>query len=230
MTKSADHHTAGPGAGTSPAPVKGKINALLRKQRAFLLRPLNLTSRLLLVAAAGLIVASFFFPLWKMHLFAPQYEEGLALYIYSYEIQGGGLGGSDLAEINNLNHYIGMKPLHKADFFEMQWMPFVFGIIILLLLRAAVFGEMSNVVDVFTLFSYFGVFSVSAFYYRLYVYGHQLDPMAPMKIEPFTPLLIGSKQIANFTQHSYPQAAAYLQILAVLCVMLSAWFSRHESA
>lgn len=228
--ESAAHQTAGTGAGDKPAPPRGRIDALLRRQRAFLLRPLNLASRLLLVAAAGLIVASFFFPLWKMHLFAPQYEEGLALYIYSYEIQGGGIGGADLAEINNLNHYIGMKPLQKADFFEMQWMPFVFGLIILLLLRAAVFGEMSNVVDVFTMFSYFGVFSIGAFYYRLYVYGHQLDPMAPMKIEPFTPLLIGSKQIANFTQHSYPQAAAYLQIAAVLFVVLAAWFSRHEKA
>lgn len=225
-----DPASAGETSRVSPAPRRGKINELLRRQRRFLTRPLNLTSRLLLVAAAMAIIASFFFPLWKMHLFAPQYEEGLSLYIYSHKIQGGGLGGADLAEINNLNHYIGMKPLQQADFFEMQWMPFVFGLIILLLLRAAVFGEMSNVVDVFTLFSYFGVFSISAFYYRLYVYGHQLDPMAPMKIEPFTPLLIGSKQIANFMQHSYPEAAAYLQIMAVLFVILAGWFSRNEVA
>lgn len=212
------------------APRRGRIETLLRNQRRFLLRPLNLGSRLLLLTAAVLIGASFFFPLWKMHLFAPQYEEGLSLYIFSYKIEGGGIGGADLAEINNLNHYIGMKSLQKADFVEMQWMPFVFGIIILLLLRAAVFGEMSNGVDVFALFSYFGVFSIASFYYRLYVYGHQLDPMAPMTIEPFTPLLIGSKQIANFVQHSYPQAAAYLLMAAVSCVILSIWFSRHEKA
>ena len=225
-----DSATAGETPAVSPAPRGGRINEVLRRQRRFLSRPLNLTSRLLLVAAAAAIVASFFFPLWKMHLFAPQYEEGLSLYIYCYKIEGGGLGGADLAEINNLNHYIGMKSLEQADFIEMQWMPFVFGLIILLLLRAAVFGEMSNVVDVFTLFSYFGVFSIGAFYYRLYVYGHQLNPMAPMKIEPFTPLLIGSKQIANFVQHSYPQAAAYLQIMAVVFVMLAGWFSRNEAA
>jgi len=229
MEDPAEYRVGGAGAGHASAPAGGRIHALLRWQRAFLHRPLNLVSRLLLVTAAGLIIASFFFPLWKMHLFAPQYQEGLELFIYSHKIQGGGIGGADLAEINVLNHYIGMKPLQQADFFEMQWMPFVFGLIILLLLRAAVFGEMSNVIDVFTLFSYFGVFSIGAFYYRLYVYGHQLDPMAPMKIEPFTPLLIGSKQIANFVQHSYPEGAAYLQILAVLCVMLSAWFSRRET-
>ncbi|MBU3666607.1 MAG: hypothetical protein FGM15_12140 [Chthoniobacterales bacterium] len=205
------------------------MDALLRSERNFLWRPLNLTSRLLLVAAAAAIIASFFFPLWRMHLFAPQYEEGLSLYIYSHKIQGGGIDGADLNEINTLNHYIGMKPLRQADFFEMQWMPFVFGLIILLLLRAAVFGQMANVVDVFTLFSYFGVFSIGAFYYRLYIYGHQLDPEAPMKIKPFTPLLIGTKQIANFTEHSYPQFAAYLLIAAVSLVFLAGWFSRNET-
>lgn len=218
------------GGGPPSASLRSKIDTLLRSERNFLWRPLNLTSRLLLVAAAAAIVASFFFPLWKMHLFAPQYQEGLSLYIYSHKIQGGGIEGADLAEINSLNHYIGMKPLRQADFFEMQWMPFVFGLIILLLLRAAVFGQMANVIDVFTLFSYFGVFSIGAFYYRLYVYGHQLDPKAAMKIEPFTPLLIGTKKIANFTQHSYPEPAAYLLIVAVSLVFLAGWFSRHETA
>lgn len=208
----------------------GWIAALLRSERNFLWRPLNFTSRLMLVAAAAAIAASFFFPLWKMHLFAPQYQEGLSLFIYSHKIQGGGIEGADLNEINSLNHYIGMKPLRQADFFEMQWMPFVFGLIILLLLRAAVFGQMANVVDVFALFSYFGVFSIGAFYYRLYIYGHTLDPKAAMKIEPFTPLLIGTKKIANFTQHSYPEPAAYLLIVAVSLVFLAGWCSRNETA
>lgn len=209
---------------------RGGLRRVLRIERRFLEKPLNAVSRLLLVLAALAVVASFFFPLWKLHLFAPQYQEGLELFIYSHKIQGGGLNGNDLNEINNLNHYIGMKPLQQADFFEMQWMPFVFGLLILILLRAAVFGQMGNVVDIFCLFSYFGVFSIGSFYYRLYTYGHDLDPMAPMTIEPFTPLLIGSRQIANFTQHSYPQPAAWFLFLAVFLVMLSGWFSRNESA
>ena len=51
-------------------------------------KPLNLWSRLLLLAAAVAIVASLFFPLWKMHLVAPQYSDGLDLYIYTYKIAG----------------------------------------------------------------------------------------------------------------------------------------------
>lgn len=214
--------------GGAAAPTR--LRRALRAERRFLDKPLNALSRLMLVLAALGIVASFFFPLWKLHLFAPQYQEGLELYIHSHKIQGGGLDGTHLNEINNLNHYIGMKPIRQADFFEMQWMPFAFGLLVLLMLRAAVFGRMGNVVDVFALFSYFGVFSIGAFYYRLHTYGHDLDPTAPMTIEPFTPLLIGSKQIANFTQHSYPQAAAYLLFLAVFFVILAGWFSRKEEA
>jgi hypothetical protein len=203
---------------------------LLRREFRFLHKPLNFVSRLLLLAAAVAIAASFFFPLWKMHLVAPQYSDGLDLYIYSYKIQGGGLNGQHLVEINNLNHYIGMKPIQQADFLEMRWIPFVFGLIILLILRSIVFGEMSNVVDLFALFSYFGIFSIGSFWYRLYEYGHNLDPMAPMRIEPFTPLLIGVKQIANFRESSFPQAGAYLLFLSVLLILLAGWWSRKEKA
>ena len=53
---------------------------------------------------------------------------------------------------------------------------------------------------------YFGAFSLGSFAYRLYSYGHHLDPHAPMKITPFMPVVIGSQQIANFVQTSLPLA------------------------
>ena len=204
------------------------ISGFLRTEFRFLHKPLNFWSRLFLLAAAVTIALSIFFPLWKMHLVAPQYSDGLDLYIFSYKIQGGGYHGQHLAEINNLNHYIGMKPLQEADFMEMRWMPFVFGLIILLTLRSIVFGEMSNVVDLFALYSYFGTFSILSFWYRLYQYGHNLDPHAPVHIQPFTPYLIGMKQIANFREFSYPQAGAYLLCASVLLIVLAGWFSRKE--
>ena len=163
-----------------------------------------------------------------MHLVAPQYSDGLDLYIFPYKIHGGGFNGQHLAEINNLNHYIGMKPLQQADFLEMIWMPFVFGFIILMLLRSVVFGVMSNVIDLFAVYSYFGIFSIGSFWYRLYQYGHNLDPHAPVHIQPFTPQLIGVKQIANFREFSYPQLGAYLLCLSVLMIILAGWFSRKE--
>jgi copper chaperone NosL len=205
-----------------------KISNLLGQEFRFLARPLNLWSRLLLLAAAATIVTSLCYPLWKMHLVAPQYSDGLDLFIYTYKIVGGGLNGQHLVEINNLNHYIGMAPIVQADFLEMRWMPFMFGLITLMILRSVVFGQMGNVVDLFVVYCYFGIFSIGSFWYRLYTYGHNLDPHAPMHIAPFTPLLIGVKQIANFREHSFPQAGAYLLCLSVLLIVLAGWFSRKE--
>jgi len=198
----------------------------LKREYEFLHKPLNPRSRLVLVLAALAVGMSVLFPLWKLHLVAPQYAEGLRLDIYAWKIQGGGLNGNDLTEINNLNHYIGMKPIQQADFTEMAVMPFVFGLFVLLALRAAVLGEMRATADLFMLAAWFGVFSIGSFYYRLYSYGHQLDPKAAMTIKPFTPLIFGKQTIANFTQSSYPQLGTYLLWVFMVLLLLAMWSSR----
>ena len=204
------------------------MKSLLNWEFRFLHKSLNVWSRLLLLVAAVTVVASVMFPLWKLRLVAPQYSGGLEMKIYAYKLVGGGLNGNDINEINNLNHYIGMKKIQQADFTEMQIMPFMFGVFILLALRAVVFGEMKGVIDLFMLASYFGTFSIGAFYYRLYWYGHNLDPHAPMHIKPFTPLVFGTQKIANFTQSSYPELGTYVLWVFMLLLILAIWFSRKE--
>ena len=203
------------------------MNSFLRREHRFLRRPLNVASRLLLLAAAGAFIAAVFLPLWQIHLMAPQYREGLSLHIYSHQLVGGN-GGQDLNEINVLNHYIGMKPLAQADFVEMKWIPFALGVFTLLALRAAAIGRMVSLVDLLVLFLYFGAFSMGTFYFRLVRYGHDLDPHAPMTIEPFTPVMLGSQQIANFVQTSLPQSGAWFLALVPLFIAAAMWLSRKE--
>lgn len=203
------------------------MHDFLRREIVFLRRPLNLWSRLLLLLAAGTLVAAVFLPLWKIHLVAPQYREGLSLHIHSHKLVGGN-GGQDLHEINTLNHYIGMKTLSEEDFAEMKWMPFALGVFVLLSLRAAVIGRMASVIDLGVLFLYFTFFSLGNFYYRLYSYGHTLDPKAPMTIEPFTPVMIGSQKIANFVQTSLPQSGGLLLGAFILLIIAAGWSSRRE--
>jgi hypothetical protein len=200
-----------------------------RRESGFLEKPLNPWSRLLLVAVASLFVLVAVLPLWRITLVAPQYQEGLRLTIHSYKLVGGN-GGQDLFEINNLNHYIGMKPIEESDFVEITWLPFVLGVFVILSLRAAVHGRMSQVVDLFVLFAYLGIFSMGLFYHRMYTYGHELDPKAPMTIEPFTPVIIGENQIANFTQWSYPHVGGWLMLLVPVILVAAAWLSRKEPA
>jgi copper chaperone NosL len=184
-------------------------------------RPVNVTGRILLLLAILVLLVGGALPLWRIKLVAPQYAEGLTLDMYSYQIVAGN-DGQDLAEINTLNHYIGMRPIAQADFLEMKVLPFAIGIFALLGLRAVVIGRIVTLIDLAVLFLYFGAFSLGSFAYRLYSYGHYLDPRAPMKIEPFMPVVVGSQQIANFVQTSLPLAgtlcmgAFFLLVVAAL--------------
>jgi len=191
-------------------------------------RPVNRTGRILLLAATLLLLLGGTLPLWRISLVAPQYAEGLTLDMYAYQIVAGNKG-QDLAEINTLNHYIGMKPIAQADFLEMKVLPFAIGVFALLALRSVVIGRIVTLVDLSVLFLYFGVFSLGSFAYRLYTYGHQLDPHAPMKIAPFMPVVMGSQQIANFVQTSLPLAGT-ICMTAFLVLLIAALVSSVRQA
>jgi hypothetical protein len=207
------------------------MNGLVEKANRFFDLPLTVRSRILVLAAALLLIPTFILPLWRMTLYSNQFPDGLELYIYTHTIEGGHpQNRDDLREISTLNHYIGMRPLLESDFSEFKWMPLLIGIFLILALRSAVMGKMSNVVDVGALFGYFGLFSLWSFYSRLYQYGHNLDPTAPVKVAPFTPPLIGSKQLANFTVYSYPGAASYFLVAFVLLLVLAVLFSSRKAA
>ena len=203
------------------------MSTFLEKETTFFELPLTLKSRILILVAVVLLLPAFFFPLWNMTFFSNQYTDGLVLHIYSSQLEGGKTPNrDDLREINSLNHYIGMRPLLESDFSEFTWVPLVIGLLMILALRAMVLGKMSNLVDVFVLFTYFGLFSMWSFYHRLYMYGHNLDPTASIKVQPFTPPVFGSKQIANFMVNSYPGLASYalvaFAVLLLLSILLSA--------
>ena len=205
---------------------------LLDRSAAFLHAPIGAGPRSVLVLAACLIVAAHFLALWNLTMFAPQYPHGLRLDIYDNALVGGNRG-QDIKEINILNHYIGMRELAAEDFTEFKWMPFVLGGIALLFLRATVLGTVKELVDATMIFVYFGAFSLWSFASKLYRYGHELAPGAPVKVEPFMPPVFGYQRIANFEVYSYPKAGSYLLfgvpfLLAVALVLV--WRQRRSAA
>jgi hypothetical protein len=204
------------------------MSPFLNRSTRFLHQPVGVSPRLLLVAAAVLVAAAYFLPLWNLTMFAPQYSHGLSLDIHTYTLAGGN-NGQDIKEINLLNHYIGMRDLMVEDFTEFKWMPFVLGGLALLFLRAAVLGTVKEVVDSVVLFAYFGAFSLGSFAYKMYRYGHDLAPTAPVKVEPFTPPVFGYQQIANFEVYSYPRAGTYLLLGVAALLFAGLWLSwRHR--
>ena len=201
------------------------MSPFIEKSNRILATPLGLGPRALVLLAALLLVPAYGAPLWDMTMYAPQYQSGLRLHIYSYKLEGGN-AGQDAKEINLLNHYIGMKDLSTEDFTEFKWLPFVVGALGLLFLRAAVFGSVGSVLDVTVLFIYFSLFSLWSFAYKLWMYGHSLAPTAPVKVAPFMPPLFGGAQLANFEVYSYPALASYALAaagLALVAALVLAW-------
>ena len=201
------------------------MSTFFEKTNRFLSHTAGAGPRLLVVGAALALLLTYVVPLWNLTMFAPQYPDGLTMDIYSHRLLGGN-NNQDVKEINILNHYIGMRDLTDEDFTEFKWMPFVIGGLILVVLRAAVYGTVGSLVDVTVLFTYFGLFSLWSFAYKLYVYGHNLAPTAAVKVAPFMPPVFGFKQIANFQVYSYPQAGTYAMAAAFLLLsgaLVLAW-------
>ena len=182
---------------------------MLTKFYEFLNQPMMFKARIALALLVVPLVLAFTAPLWRISMVAPQYPQGLKMDVYAYKIAGGN-DGQDIKEINVLNHYIGMHRLDATASADLDWLPFALGAMALLALRAAAVGNVRDLIDLLVGTGYVSLFAFGRFVYRLWVFGHDLDPHAPMKVQPFMPVIIGHRTVANFETYSYPQLGSWL--------------------
>jgi copper chaperone NosL len=195
----------------------------IRKFYEFLDTPLKGGGRIVVALLVIPLILAFTEPLWNIRLEAPQYPGGLTLDIYLHKLEGGN-GGQHIDEINVLNHYIGMRPITREELADLDWLPFAIGILVLLTLRVAAIGTVKSLLDLTVLVSYFSLFSLGRFAYQLYSFGHELNPRAPITVEPFMPPLFGSQKIANFWSHSFPQwGSVFLGTFATGLALVLVW-------
>ena len=177
---------------------------------------------LMIIASLGLLTL-FLFPMWRITLYAPQYPSGVTMFIHINKIGGDSPG--TLQNVNILNHYVGMKPIVPESIPELQFLPIivivfvVLGLIIAFLNRPKLFLTWAIAASVLSLL---GVYD---FYLWEYDYGHDLSPDAPMKFPgaSFQPPLIGTKIILNFVAESYPHTAGFLAGISIFLAYV-AWF------
>ena len=162
-------------------------------------------SRLLVGAAALLLAAVYVQPLWHVRLIAPQYPEGLGMHIHVSSLQGA--TETDLNNINELNHYIGMKRIETDAIPELRIMPWIVAALIGGGLLVAALGKRRPLYLWLGVFAGMGLVGLADFWRWEYDYGHNLDMAeAIIKIPgmSYQPPLIGSKQLLNFTATSWP--------------------------
>ncbi len=123
----------------------------------------------------------------------------------------------DLAKINNLNHYIGMKTINPESIKELEVMPYIIGTLLVLGLVAAAAGRRWVLYLWVVLFVSVAIVGLIDFYLWEYDYGHNLDPTAAISIPgmSYQPPLIGSKKLLNFTAVSLPASAGWAIFLSL---------------
>lgn len=175
----------------------------------------------LLMLAALLLMTSMFLPYWSMRMNAPQYPKGLQVNVYVNHLEG------DMYEIDELNHYLGMHRLDEGGQFERSIS--IFAIVTLgLLLIGSVFihNQWAGVLALPALG--FPIVFVADLWWILYTFGHSIDPASALggAIEPFTPPVLGTGTVGQFSTTAQFELGFYLALAAVLVLLLGLWFHR----
>lgn len=178
---------------------------------------ISIASKLLLLAAGILFIASLFFPMWRIDLVAPQYPEGLVLQLHANKIAG------DVDIINGLNHYIGMKTLHTADFAEFKILPYIMVAFAAACLIMVFFSNKKSVTALLVTFIVFVALAGIDFYRWNYNYGHDLNPSAAIQVPgmAYQPPLLGYKQLLNFGAYSMPDIGGWMLTAAGVFIFIA---------
>ena len=165
----------------------------------------------LLVIAGVLLLVSLLFPYWRVDLEAGIYPKGLMLELRPYRLDG------DIKEIDELNHYIGMRELESAGKLERTIaVPAIIIAGLCLLIAGSVPRKWSIWLTLPGLV--FPVIFLGELYWWLADSGLNLDPKAPLNhsIKPFIPPIFGEGRIAQFNANASFQIGFYFALLAAV--------------
>lgn len=176
---------------------------------------------LLLLLSRVIIITSLFLPYWHMELHAPQYPENLHLTAHLNYLSG------DVAEIDGLNHYIGMRPLNEAARFERATGVFaLIGLAVLLELAAWIHSRWA-VLLVLPVILFPAVFLLDLHLWMSH-FGQNLDPEAPLSsaVDPFVPPILGTGLVGQFKTVASPGIGLIMASVASCLLVLALFFHR----
>lgn len=157
----------------------------------------------------------YFVPIWYIGLTAPQYPEGLSMYIWVSKITGG--TPYDLQNINLLNHYIGMDEIVENSIPELLFMPYILAYMILGAIVTYFYPKLFMVYLGCVNMVLVAIAGLYDFWRWEYNYGHNLNPDAPIIIEGMTyqPPLLGCKELLNINACSFPYIGGVLMMISM---------------
>lgn len=177
-----------------------------------------------LIVSGICFFASIFFPWWGLRLIAPQYPEGLYMYVYPNKLEG------DIDIINGLNHYIGMANFSEETFPELSFLAYIVGAVALITIIIAIIRNYKLLVGWTIIVLLLGAVGIWDLYRWLNTFGTNLSPQAPIEIDPFVPPIFGTNQLANFETFSFFSYGVGLVGIAILLLILVIWKGKERHA
>lgn len=177
-------------------------------------------SRWFILAGTLLFAASHFFKWWELKLNAPQFPGGLFIDATSYAIKDSPKTSfNDIDQVDGLNHYIGMMSLGDAAKLEMKMaIPAIITFIVLGLIAVVLKKKWAPLLTIPIIIFPF-VYGLDLFYWLWYA-GNNLDDMAAITIPPFTPRILGTGHIAQFSTYAMFQIGWFMAVGAgILCLI-----------
>jgi len=165
------------------------------------------------VAAAILVLMAARLPIWEARLSAPQYPAGLSLSAGGFGVRG------DIREVNELNHYVGMEAFSAADAPEISWWIPVIVLALLAVVVATVLPRRHPLARLARIGLWLvPIGALADVQWRLHQYGQGVSDDAPIRLEPFTPLVIGPTHVLNFTTWAFPGGAVWCLLGAAFLI------------
>ena len=190
------------------------------------------------LAGLALLVASFFAPMWWVSLKAPNYPEhiyphGVRIVMHWTHVANGceaqqrereEISEDEIldcvAEMNTINHYIGMHPIEAGAKLELGLAPYLFVAFGALVVAGLFYsGPLWWMLWIPAIALPIGFLVDFAGW--LYWFGHTLNDWAAFTVKPFMPTVFGEGKVAQFSTYSFPDYGMALSIAASVCLTLA---------
>lgn len=175
-----------------------------------------MTNQRLLIVVALSALLSLALPWWHITMHAPQYPDGLTVTVSPFSVSG------NVAEIDELNHYIGFRPLETIATRErsMAWLAIPAALLPLLAafwLPLRRFAWLAALPFAIVPPSFVGDMIIWMWYA-----GHHLDPHAALSssVSPWTPHFLGPGGVGQFKTFAMFDAGFALALIATACTVV----------
>lgn len=171
--------------------------------------------------AALMLLISMFLPYWKLTLIAPQYPEGLKMQAYVNNVTG------DVDEIDELNHYIGMRPLKEAAVLERSASLILITALVLLIF-ASIYTHSPFALFLVIPSIFYPVIFLGDMYFWMHNFGMNLNPHAPLSssVKPFVPPILGEGLVGQFRTIATWEIGLILSIAASVLMIVGLFYHR----